>query len=179
MKSFLSFFFVALTTINFSLSAHDSTLGTLTGEHLLLNWSDHALSGHVGNTLVYAVPSEGEFKLYHRTEGRNLSGALSSTNDGLSGKINSLDDKGKAKTTEVLITGAAKDSLMGTLDGDAFTLKVSSQTKNGGHYVDPSFEVTVSGKTYSFKMKDGQACLGCIGKISFVVLGMLRSIGEI
>jgi hypothetical protein len=170
---------LSLVLFGVSAKAHEGTFGTISGEKMTLYWSDHALSGHVGDHLIYGIPDSSEFKLNHRAHAENFSASMKSTKSGMGGKIASKDEAGKAVETAVDMTKFAKGVIEGTVDKDKFTLSVSSKTMNGNHYVDPEFELTVGTKTYEFKMENGQACLGCVGKIAFVVVGMLRSTGTL
>lgn len=178
MFSFGKLLAFSLVLLGASSHAHEGTFGTISGDKMTLYWSDHALSGHVGEHLIYGIPDSGEFKLNHRAHAENFTAGMKSMKSGMGGKIVSKNDAGKAVETSVDMTKFdSKGVIEGTVDKDKFTLAVSSKTMNGNHYVDPEFELTVGTKTYEFKMENGQACLGCVGKIAFVVVGMLRSTG--
>ncbi len=172
------FLALALAVTSFTLNAHQGELGTITGDKMTVFWADHAISGHVGNQPVYAVTEVGEFKLHHWAHAENFVTTLEASESGMGGEIASHKEDGSATTTTVKITGFDRKGVFsGTLDGEPFTLAVASKTMNGHHYVAPEFKLTVGTKVYPFKMADGQACPGCIGKIAFVVVGMLRSSG--
>ncbi len=177
--------FVFLTlTLSLTVFAHDpDQMGTLTGENLVLSASDHGFAGHIGGRLVFASPLEGKFGMLvrHRAFGKDFDTTFEQVGKGLQGEIQSVGRDGKSVSAKVVITKASpKEGVIeGTLGADPFTVKISASAMDGHHYLNPQFDASVGSKTYQFKMDEGQSCLGCAIKTTFLVLGMLRVTGEI
>ncbi len=163
---------------------HDhGQLGLLKGEHLGLFYSDHAISGHVKGSLVFAAPLEKEYgiRLEHRMEGVTLTSEFKKNGTAFSGRLTALNAKGEKTETEVVASKVSgkEGTIEGTVGATPFKVKVSSKTVEGNHYVDPTFEMTVGEKAYKFQLVGGSACIGCSLKITYVVLGMLRTTGAL
>jgi len=163
---------------------HDhGQLGMLKGENLGLFYSDHAISGHVKGSLVFAAPLENEYgiKLEHRMEGATLTSEFKKNGSAFSGKLIQLNAKGEKSEIEVAATkvNGKEGSIDGFVGTTPFTVKISSKTMNGNHYVDPTFNVMIGSKAYSFQLVGGTACIGCALKITYVVLGMLHTTGAL
>ena len=180
----LPFILFTAVTLALPLSAHEheEQLGNLVGDGLGLYYSDHAISGHVNGHLVFANPFDSEFglKLSHRAGGKTYESDFKKGTKGFGGLIETEDAKG-LKKTEILFTKVdAKAGVMeGMIGSTPFKVNVSATKMEGHHYVNPVFDVTLPSKTYSFRLNDGMACMGCSLKIVYVVLGMLSTTGTL
>ena len=177
-------YLLAVLTLSLSipLFAHDENeMGSLQGDHLGLYYSNHAISGQVGGALVYATPTTGSFgiTLMHRSRGKDFSSVFKMEGKGFIGTIQSLSAEDKATESKLTIESVKGGIISGHLDTDPFTVKVSADAMEDAHFVNPRFDVDVAGKAYRFDLQDGKACMGCITKIVYVVVGMLRSTGSL
>jgi hypothetical protein len=175
MKRQLALVLIALALPAFASEADET--GRLRGAHLDLLWKDHHLTGQVAGRTVAAEPLENEFgmRLTHRVNGREFSAVLNKTGNKIGGTVDSLDRSGKPVRTVIEIAGvdAAAGVVSGYLNRAPFKLQVSADQMSGHHFVAPRFVVQVGNKPYRFQMDGGQACMGCVVKISLVVLSML------
>lgn len=182
MRTFLTTLAFLTTLVCPTSWAHEpNQLGMLKGEGMALYYSDHALSGHIGGLLLFATPLENEFgiKLTHRSQAKDYESIFRKTGTNFSGRIENTNSQGEKTVTEVTIlkVNAAEGLVEGTLNAVPFKLIVSSNKMEGHHYVDPNFDVTLGEKKYSFHLENGMACIGCVAKITYVTLGMLKSTG--
>lgn len=177
MKRQLGFLFLSLF-LALPAFADQSEDGHLVGEKLDLMWSNHGLAGHVGGLVLRAQSLEQEFgiRLKHRSAGQEFDTVLKKT-----GVVESRDRSGRAIRFSVALTGMdpAKGLITGELNGKPFAVQVSATKMNGHHYVSPSFLIRTSTKEYRFRMEGGQACMGCVAKISLVVASMLTITGAL
>lgn len=153
---------------------HKAQLGEIKGDKVSLHYTDHAMAGQVNGRLVYAAPLSSEFgiKLIYRADGKEFSSDFKKVGASFTAKVNETDF--------ALTRVSAKEGIIeGVLGKDPFKIVLSAKSMEGNHYVNPQFDVTLPGKTYSFRLENGMACIGCATKISFVVLAMLRSSGAL
>lgn len=152
-------------------SAHDSDqMGRLTGDKISVHYCDHAMSGEINGKLIYASPLIAEYgvKLVHRSEGKDVESIFKNAQGKLGGEIQGTE----IKFTKIV----PKEGLVeGVLDATPFSVRISANAVEQGHYVDPRFDVTFPDRTYTFHLENGKACTGCAVKILYVVLGMLRT----
>jgi len=158
-------------------------IGFIEGPTLKLVYGDHVLSGAIGNRMLYAVPFADKFGMtvQHRHLGQDFTGEFSKIENVATFKLTSTNPAGEREATTVAITGvnAEEGVINGTIDGAAYTVKVTSETMEGNHYVDPTFTVTKGDQVYSFKLNGGKACIGCALKISTVVVAFLKVDGTL
>ena len=151
--------------------AHEhGKLGTIQGEHLSLFYTDHAISGHVRGRLVYASPLEEEYglRLRYRWEGADHESVFKKDGNDFRGNL-----------LAITRANAKEGTIEGTLGKDAFIARITSDKMAGHHYVDPRFDVKEGERSYTFKLVNGEACMGCALKIVYAVLGMVRATGGI
>ncbi len=182
MKAVRGMLVLSAMWLGLSAQAHEDQFGTLKGDGLELFYTDHSISGHVNEHLVFAAPLEKEFgiQLSHRANGQTYESSFKKSGSGFASDIVSVKDS-KAHKTVFTVTkvDAKQGTITGTLDQDAFTLTISAAKMDGNHYVDPTYDVRIGGKSYTFQLENGEACVGCSLKIAYVVLGMLRSTGTL
>jgi hypothetical protein len=170
-----------ISTLGF---AHEgATVGEIRTEELKLTYIDHVLSGAIGSNPVYAYPLPDQFGLtinYH-SGSEMISTEFKNSEYGLGGKFSRKDAEGKLVETSVSITkvDAKAAKIFGTVDADQFEVQISANEMNGHHFVNPHFKMLVGEKTYEFDLNNGQACMGCSTKLSYVIIGLLRVNGAL
>lgn len=176
---------LGLLTVLFSnhlaLANEEESFGEIKGEKLSLYYYDHSFSGHVNEQLVYAIPQANHgVLLSHRVGGRDVQALLKrSEPEFFVATIPSLTKEGKSLETKFVVTNInPREALIeGKLDQDAFSVKISAESVEAGHFANPRFDVKVGDKAYQFRLDNGHACIMCATKISYVVLSMLRVTG--
>jgi hypothetical protein len=169
----------------FSAIAHEDSMGIIKGEKFSIHYSQHAFAGQVNGHLVYATPLEGDFgvKLTSRIEGKEFQTTFKEDDNGvINAKLSTITKAGGAKETTFSITKieAKQFQIIGQLDNDLFIVNVTSDKLVGGHHLaNPVFNVRLGEKAFTFQLENGEACIMCSTKISFVVLTMLRATGAI
>ncbi len=186
---FAAFVFVAanltaLTATSAALASDDHGAATITGEHLNLVYVDHTVAGSVADHPLYASPLEKDFgiRLTHRANEQDFQSVFMKGADGrLKGELKTVDAAGSETAALFAITEALpqEGKIRGTLDGDTFEITITSDGMADNHFINPVYTVALNGKTYSYKLENGKACIGCSLKLSYVVLGMLRVTGKI
>ena len=176
--------FIAATLGSSALAAEDHGAATLSGEHLNLVYVDHTIAGSIADHPLYASPLENGFgiRLTHRASEQDFQSVFTKDGDGsMRGELNSVDATGTKRATVFTVTEAlpAEGIIRGTLDNDTFEITITSDGVVDHHFVNPVYNVNLSGKSYTYKLENGRACIGCSMKISYVVLGMLRVNGKI
>jgi hypothetical protein len=165
-------------------ASEDHGAATLAGEHLKLVYVDHTLAGSIADHPLYASPVEKGFgiRLTHRASEQDFQSVFTKQPDGSTrGEVSSIDAHGTKTAAVFTITEALPDvgKIRGTLDQDNFEITITSEGVVDNHFVNPVYTVAINGKTYTYKLENGKACIGCSMKISYVVLGMLRVNGKI
>jgi hypothetical protein len=183
----ISRFFAAVAVasqISMIALAHEgATVGEIRTKELKLTYIDHVLSGSIGSNPVYAYPLPDQFGLtinYH-IGSEMISTEFKNSEDGLGGKFSHKDTEGKLVETSVNITkvDAKEGKIFGTVDADHFEVQISANEMNGHHFVNPHFKISIGEKTYEFDLSEGQACMGCSTKLSYVIVGLLRVNGAL
>lgn len=165
-------------------ASEDHGAATLAGEHLKLVYVDHTLAGSIADHPLYASPIEKGFgiRLTHRASEQDFQSVFTKQSDGaMRGELNSVDSAGTNKAAVFTITEALPEEgkIRGTIDNDTFEITITSEGVVDNHFVNPLYTVAINGTTYTYKLENGKACIGCSVKISYVVLGMLRVNGKI
>lgn len=161
----------------------DHGIAKITTQELDLTYIDHVLSGRVGDRPVYALPLADEFgmRLMHRAGGNDFETVFKKVGEEFTATVASISTDGAETETVFRVTSVsgATGEIKGFLNDKAFSVKISSDTMNGHHYVNPLFEIDVAGKPYSFVLQGGEACIGCSVKLTFAILSMLGTTGTL
>ena len=168
------------STLGFA--SDDHGIGKISTEELDLSYIDHVLTGRIGDRPVFAKPLKDGFGLYlwHRAKGKDFETTLKALDGTIQGDVRSIDLNGKEIKESFQITEySVKDgALFGRVGEQDFAVQVSSEVMNGHHYIDPHFVISIDGRDqYEFDLKNSQACMGCIIKLSYAIIAMLYSYG--
>ena len=173
MKYLLLSIAAALTLSSPAVFAHEAPLGTLEGDGIAIHYANHATSGELGGILFFASPAPGSMmKMTYRLGEATHTSALVS--DGKGGfRATYTDSKGKELALKMESSGIQKDRISGRVGENDFQLQFSAASMRGHHFVNPEFTLTVGNQTWDFAMKNGELCLGCIVKMTHVLVGLL------
>ncbi|MEZ4750440.1 MAG: hypothetical protein R3B54_07375 [Bdellovibrionota bacterium] len=162
---------------------HEHGVGRIQNESMDLYYIDHVLTGRIGNRPVFSKPLTDAFgaTLWHRAEGQDFETVFKSENDVLSGPVRSLQGQNKIESRFTISEINAQQGLVkGAIDETVFTVQVTAEKMQGHHYVDPHFRVELnSGKIIEFSLEGGQACIGCVTRLSYAILSMLHATGNL
>ncbi len=165
-------------------ASEDHGIGKITNDELDLSYIDHVLAGRVGDRPVFARPLEGRFGLYlwHRANGKNYETTLELKDGKIVGGVatQSIDGQVVEEQFQIVEYSRESGSLSGSIGEKHFSVKVSSETMDGHHYVNPHFLIVIDNlKHYEFDIKDSKACMGCIMKLSYAIISMLYGYGAL
>ena len=181
----LAFVFTAALGLS-KAEAHEQDFGTFKGDGLHLSYTDHAMAGSIGSTLIYASPLADTFGITatFRSEGKDHKATFAAPSEGkdvvLAGTV-SVSERGENRDLTLKILGIESQAgeISGTLNERPFTVRIKADTMAGHHYVNPTFEVTYGEHAYTFALEGASACLGCAAKITSIVLPFLHLSGKI
>ena len=178
VKSKSLFFLAALIFPNsLTQAGEDHGLGRIRTKTMDLSYIDHVLSGRIGDVPVYARPLAEGFgmRLLHRAGGQDFESVLRKDQGVLQESVLSLTKDGERQIVKFEITrmDAEAQMLEGTLNKKKFRVDVSSQEMKGHHFINPHFRVSSEGETVlEFDLENSQACMGCVARLSFVILSL-------
>jgi len=181
MTRLISLFIAASTFCSPALAEDNHGIAKIHTEDLELTYIDHVLAGRIGEHPIYAVPLSDEYgmKLQHRAGGQDFESIFRRVDDKFLGTV--ISQTAEGVVTEHVFTvnsvSAADGEIRGFLNDKPMLINISSETMNGGHYVNPKFEMQVGEKSYEFVLEKGEACIGCSLKIGFAIVSMLGANG--
>ena len=158
-------------------------MGTFLGSGVDASYSDHTLAGRVGQVVFYASPLKGEFgtKLTFRAYGMDQEAFFRKSGEDFVGTLMLKNERGELRPVVFKFDRMDRDEhkVYGSLNDIPFELHVRAKEMNGHHYVNPEFEVVTNGKSLSYRLENGDLCMGCVVKTSFVILSLLNLQGKI
>jgi len=179
-------FFSAILAMTFTLpilaQEEEHGVGRIVNNDMNLSYIDHVLSGEIAGEPILAKPLENEFgiSLWHRSRGEEFETIFKKEGNILVGEVNGFDQSERRVETQFKIheISSPANLIIGQIDNRFFKVRISSETMNGNHYVNPTFKITFQdGALYEFTLDGGEACMGCAAKLSYVIISILFSNG--
>lgn len=149
--------------------ADDGDPAVIRGEAIDVDYIDHAFSGRIKDTLVFALPLEDTYGVELTLRGVGYVKKTTFKEDAAGDLVGTLGER----TFKFVKIDHATSVMHWLVDGKEVTVKLAAEDSVDGHFVDPAFTIVHDGKESGFKLEGGKACWGCAVKISFVVLAAL------
>ncbi len=146
-------------------------LTSINGKGVRLSTQGHAISGNIGDHLVFGVVTGKKHDtatLLIHDDGKILRTNFGNKDGEWGGTITE-----KAKSSALKFKSFDKGSNTYTIafNDKEFEVKVGFDKYENNHFINPSYTMDYYGKTLSVKMKDGQACKKYSLQLIFMIFG--------
>lgn len=176
MKAFFvaAFFCLGLSG---ALSAHPSHMGRISGTDVDLKTIGHSISGSVRDRLILGRKLPGAFEselrvLEHDQE--TVSRFFTDESGAFGGLLNLGTGEGARQHSVKFVSLRRDDNIFEmSFDGEVAEVLVTSEGFENHHFINPEYSMNFRGKSYSFKMEDGQACYGYSVHLITMIFGSL------
>lgn len=171
--TYLFSFFMLLSPT--ALAGGEDKLTRITGTNINLSYADHAWGGSIKEFVAWGakgVSGEEFASLTMKKDGALFSTNFTQSESGLGGTISHVR-AGETVSTKVELARIEKDTqtVVIRINGVEVPVKITADSFENGHFVNPQYTATINGEVVSFKMEDGHACYGCSAFLIMTILG--------
>jgi hypothetical protein len=146
-----------------------SGFSAITGTNASLIFHDHTFSGRVGEALVWgeAACKDAFAVVKMRYHGQSFEARIEKDSTGTLATSLTVGDRQIELVFDKI--DASSKTIMLTMNGELLPVRVTAEGMQGKHLVNPSFEMEIDGKEFSYKVEDGQACWGLAVKLAMML----------
>lgn len=155
-------------------SEESPVVSTIKGTEIDLKAYDHAFAGVIKDFVAWGVLDEatGTSELRMRRDGQTVVAQFGKVASGFGGTVSHEQADGTSKTTKIEFVSLDMDAATYTfkVNGAEMLVKVTSDDFQNSHFINPTYNVVLDGKTIEFKF-EGSACYNYSMHLIFMIAG--------
>jgi hypothetical protein len=170
---------LALTLIALPAMAedHGTTAATISGQEISLMEIDHGFSGMIKNTLVFGTLDEesGKSTLVFKKAGKVFHADFQKTDGSMKGLLQSEDENGIVKLTQVEFLSVDRVSQVITvkIDNEEVKVAIKADRFENNHFYNPTYSAIMKGKSVAFSLAGGKACYNFSAHLVMMIFGAM------
>jgi len=156
---------------------HGTTGATISGQEISLMEIDHGFSGMIKNTLVFGTLDEetGKSTLVFKKAGKVFHTDFQKTDGAMKGLLQSEDEEGTIKATEVVFMSVDRVNQVITvkIDNEEVKVAIKADRFENNHFYNPTYSAVMKGKPVMFTLAGGKACYNFSAHLIMMIFGAM------